>query len=388
MSFSGSLTAATPSFLSPELAYDPCSPVVDLDPELISIHFHAQSFRVSSSGTYTMTNLFNTFRDQDSILLLYSPTFDPSNPVAHLLAINDDLSGTDLRAQLSCPLTAGSPYVLVTSTYWEGGTGDFTDQISGPGTVTLGAGPPTSTPTATPILTATATATLTATTTPTDAATPTPTSVPSATASSTAIPTPIPTETATFVPAETPTGTVAPSATPTITPTPTQASIGEAVLTGTVVLQGRQAGTSAYQVPLQVTLSQPTGSQVQASQVRAAVAVTTDVNGAFTVPDIPPGIYDIEVKQAQAISRIARGVTLQPGENPSVPFGTLYAGDMNDDNAVSLFDYNLLRAHFGTCEGNPNYDARADVYADGCISLQDYNILRLNFGKQGPLPTV
>ena len=59
------------------------------------------------------------------------------------------------------------------------------------------------------------------------------------------------------------------------------------MLTGTLSLQGRTPGTPAYQVPLQITLSQPTSNQVQATQVHAALTVTTDVNGAFTVSGIP-----------------------------------------------------------------------------------------------------
>jgi hypothetical protein len=51
---------------------------------------------------------------------------------------------------------------------------------------------------------------------------------------------------------------------------------------------------------------------------------------------------------------------------------------------VSLQDYNVLRASFGACAGQPNYDARADLNGDACISLLDYNLLRANFGKTGP----
>ena len=31
---------------------------------------------------------------------------------------------------------------------------------------------------------------------------------------------------------------------------------------------------------------------------------------------------------------------------------------------------------FGTCEGNPKYNALADLDADGCVTLVDYRIWR------------
>ena len=41
-------------------------------------------------------------------------------------------------AGLSCPLSAGTTYILVTTTYGVGDTGVYTNQISGPGSVSLG----------------------------------------------------------------------------------------------------------------------------------------------------------------------------------------------------------------------------------------------------------
>lgn len=180
--------------------------------------------------------------------------------------------------------------------------------------------------------------------------------------------------TATRTPAVTSTRTSTPTIPPTATPTPSVE--GSATLNGSVSLPGRSPGP----VSLRITLYQP-----GTSSVIATPTATTDSSGNFSVPGLSPGPYDIELKQPQALSRMASGVTLLAGDNPRVAFGTLLLGDMNDDNAVSLQDYNILRAHFGTCENQAGFDARADLNGDSCISLQDYNLLRLNFGKTGPL---
>jgi len=156
-----------------------------------------------------------------------------------------------------------------------------------------------------------------------------------------------------------------------------------ATLNGTVALQGRTPGTDAYRVDLQITLSQPTG--VAAGTVHAAATATTSVNGTFTWGGIPPGTYDIEVKQAQALSRKASNVTLVAGNNP-VNFGTLLTGDVNNSNAVSLSDYAVLRLVFGKCAGDDGYDSRPDLNGSGCVTLADYALLRNNFGMAGPLP--
>ena len=155
------------------------------------------------------------------------------------------------------------------------------------------------------------------------------------------------------------------------------------MLSGTVALQGRTPGTSAYQVSLQITLSQP--GSVAAGNVHAAAVATTDVNGGFTLAGLAPGTYDVEVKQEQALSRKVTNVTLVAGNNPVVNFGTLLAGDVNNSNAVTLSDYAILRLTFGKCLGDDGYDARADLNGSGCVTLGDYALLRTNFGQVGPL---
>lgn len=154
-----------------------------------------------------------------------------------------------------------------------------------------------------------------------------------------------------------------------------------ATLSGSVILQGRAQGTSAYQVPLRVTFYQP-----GTSAVMATATATTISTGGFGVTGLAPGSYDIEVKHAPALSRIARTVSLGAGNNPVVSFGVLLTGDVNDSNFINLSDYNAMRSTFLLNLGDAGYDARADLNGSGFVNLSDYNLLRTNFLLEGPLP--
>jgi len=155
-------------------------------------------------------------------------------------------------------------------------------------------------------------------------------------------------------------------------------SSGPAVLNGTVVMEGR----AADHVLLEVTLYLPAGSQPF-----AILSATTDGSGSFAILGLPTGTYDVKVKHRQFLSRIAPSRGLASGSNPSISFGLLLAGDVNDSDAVTLSDYAILRGTFGKCTTDPGFDARADLNGSGCVTLGDYALLRANFGKVGPLAT-
>jgi hypothetical protein len=160
----------------------------------------------------------------------------------------------------------------------------------------------------------------------------------------------------------------------------TRVTVGNtATLNGTVTLQGLTVGTSNYQVTLDVRLFQP-----GTTTLIATFQATTDVNGNFSVTGITPGTYDVEVKEARRIGRIARGLTLAAGTNTRT-FGDLVAGDVSGDDNVTLVDYSRLRASYGKCAGDTGYQPLADFNGDNCIALQDYSRLRANFGVAGPL---
>jgi hypothetical protein len=147
-----------------------------------------------------------------------------------------------------------------------------------------------------------------------------------------------------------------------------------------VTLQGLTAGTPAYQRPLVIRLFQPGTT----TQVGTSLQATTDVNGNFTVNNITPGTYDVEVKDERRVGRIARSLTLVGGTNTRA-FGDLLAGDVNGDGIISLPDFSQLRASYNRCDGDIGYRAGADFNGDNCITLPDFSRLRANYGTNGPL---
>ena len=60
--------------------------------------------------------------------------------------------------------------------------------------------------------------------------------------------------------------------------------------------------------------------------------------------------------------------------------------DFNDDGIVNSLDYAQFLAHWGTREGDPNWDAKFDLKSDGVINSLDYALFLSNWGKKFPLP--
>jgi len=160
---------------------------------------------------------------------------------------------------------------------------------------------------------------------------------------------------------------------------PTSSAQSTSVLHGHFSLPGRPAPPDpAWQVPVLVTFLQPGTSVVQSTST-----TTTDASGNFAV-SVPPGTYDVQIKNPQALSKLAQNVALAAGDSPVLDFGSLSVGDVNNDDAVDLLDFSSLRTTFGLCSGTAGYDARADLNGDGCVDLLDFSLLRTSFGQVGP----
>ena len=64
-------------------------------------------------------------------------------------------------------------------------------------------------------------------------------------------------------------------------------------------------------------------------------------------------------------------------------FGTLRAGDANNDNKVTIVDFSILATTFGKSAGDVGYDDRADSNGDGKVTIVDFSLLASNFGTNG-----
>ncbi|NUQ07357.1 MAG: WD40 repeat domain-containing protein, partial [Anaerolineae bacterium] len=85
-------------------------------------------------------------------------------------------------------------------------------------------------------------------------------------------------------------------------------------LTGTITLPSRTPGTPAYAVPLSVKLADSGGALVSEH------SPITDVNGYFTLQDLPQGTYGVWLKHAQSLA-VMPSVTLD-APSVSLDFGT------------------------------------------------------------------
>ncbi len=154
-----------------------------------------------------------------------------------------------------------------------------------------------------------------------------------------------------------------------------------ATLFGSVDLEGRNAPpNSAWSVPLTVNFY-----EVGSSTAAYEYTTTTDNNGDFMVMGIAPGTYEVAVKNAKTLQRVTT-LTLVAGAN-NHDFGTLLAGDANDDNRITLVDFSILTDTYNLAVGDPNYDPRADFNENDFITLQDFSLLTQNFNTQGETPS-
>jgi len=112
---------------------------------------------------------------------------------------------------------------------------------------------------------------------------------------------------------------------------------------------------------------------------------TTNNTGVFTIDNIPPGTYDIGIKNWTCLSELVTNVTVGVNEIIEVDFGTTREGDANNDDWVTISDRTLLYTAWGTHEGDDMWNPNCDFNRDGCITLTDRTIMYANWGQSGDL---
>ena len=110
-----------------------------------------------------------------------------------------------------------------------------------------------------------------------------------------------------------------------------------------------------------------------------AVAVNSLADGTFTVSPPSGGSWHVSVKERRTLATVRTGA---PGGDV-LDFGTLRAGDANNDNKVTIVDFSILATTFGKSAGDVGYDDRADFNGDGKVTIVDFSLLASNFGTNG-----
>jgi M6 family metalloprotease-like protein len=110
---------------------DAGAPPTDFPRRRVTVPYDAMRFKVSTTGTYTLTSTAAAWRN---FLFLYSTAFDPASPLEKVLLGSDD-SVQFGTASFTTTLNAGTTYYLVTSGLQNDDSGAYTLDISGPGSV-------------------------------------------------------------------------------------------------------------------------------------------------------------------------------------------------------------------------------------------------------------
>lgn len=122
-----------------------------------------------------------------------------------------------------------------------------------------------------------------------------------------------------------------------------------------------------------------------AGTLRQSVSVAVNpLVGTFSFaldPAIRNDQIDLLVKGPTWLAKRIAAITLA-GSLGSIT-GTLYNGDCDGDNAITVFDYDLISSAFDTSPGQTGWDARADLDKDGTVTVFDYDIASANFDVEG-----
>ncbi len=160
----------------------------------------------------------------------------------------------------------------------------------------------------------------------------------------------------------------------------------------------RGPGSFGGIVKLSESKSDPAGKAVsveffdpKTGQLSKAVSSRLFSNGKVAVnPGIEDGLYDVRITVKHFLSKMLRSASL-PTKNGDQVYA-LVNGDVDGDNAITVFDYSLLSDFYGEKESNAEWTVKnsegfapvdADLDEDGTVGFRDYEILSANFDKAG-----
>lgn len=154
---------------------------------------------------------------------------------------------------------------------------------------------------------------------------------------------------------------------------PVTINVGAAVVTGTITLQNY----GGPMVPVTIEVRQ----HLSFNDINT-YTVTPNADGTFSFPAPAPGAYDFAFKASHWLKRAVNNVTVTSGGASGLT-PSLINGDINNDNAVTLVDFNLLKAAYASTSVSANWNANADLDGNGNVGLNDFTILRRSLGQSG-----
>ncbi|HEY4183670.1 MAG TPA: MYXO-CTERM sorting domain-containing protein [Polyangia bacterium] len=140
--FSTSLVASSPTFNRPYLGAAPPNDiylgnVTTFVASSTAFKYSVQPISVTTTGSYDIEVVSGDF--DDTVLYIYSGSFNPASPLTNLVVANDDQDLTYLSKIAGWTFTAGVNYFLVVTSYDPSSTGAVNFQGSGPSSLTVAA---------------------------------------------------------------------------------------------------------------------------------------------------------------------------------------------------------------------------------------------------------
>ncbi len=200
-----------------------------------------------------------------------------------------------------------------------------------------------------------------------------------------------------FTPTSAPTNfpTAIPTARPTDIPVPTDTPApGSTVLAFSLSLHGigtggdsanpsslgnqnplhdsRDVTVDVYDVQNQLVVSQQGSMQYNSNSGKFDGSVNLGTN-------FSTGLYTVKVKTDQYLRTLFPGIqSISSGQTTTLPLVTLVTGDLNNDNAINIVDYNILIGCYSdllpATDCNATNNVLADITDDGHVNQFDYNL--------------
>jgi len=156
---------------------------------------------------------------------------------------------------------------------------------------------------------------------------------------------------------------------------------GTACLEGHVDLsESRGApGSDGWIETYEVHLFQYGGAELACSPVNA----TTNNTGVFFVYGIPPGTYNISIKNFTSLRAVKLGETLLVDVCNPVNFGVIWEGDADNNNYIMITDLGCLLLAWNAGTTSPDYRWYYDMDRNGYCMITDLGVMLLHWNKQG-----
>jgi hypothetical protein len=110
--------------------------------------------------------------------------------------------------------------------------------------------------------------------------------------------------------------------------------------------------------------------------------VSVNAAGGFALSDVPARAYHIKVKTANTLSRVVTANTTG-GDVSGLAIGPLKGGDADDSNFIDVFDLDLLIQSFNSLPEDSNWSPGVDFDRSGSVDVFDLDILIRNFNEAG-----